>query len=381
MQPSRILPLLAAANVAAASAGMVVAGILQLIATDLHWSPAEAGRLITYYALGFAIGAPLLGAVFGTWCRKKTVMLGLTLVSLGSLASALAPAAGWLEAARVVVAAGCALAIPSVSALAAFLFPDNRARALAVVLMGMTVAMVLGVPAGTFLASVSGWRATFVGAAGLAAFAAGMIKILLPGGIVVPPVPLSAWGELMRTPRIYVMLALPVTEVAATFSVYGYIAPFVRSMVGVSAQGLSWLLLWFGIASLGANALLGGLGRRVGLDRLLTVSMIGLVFSLGLSRLTEGRLWLMVGLFGAWALCNSWFGTLQQSRIIDAAPSAGPALLALNTSATFIGQAIGTTIGGVAIANVGIRALPLAGATLALIAVALFGADHGKRLR
>lgn len=99
MVGGRILPLLAVANFAAASAGMVIAGLLQLIAGDLLWRAAQAGRLIFYYALGFAVGAPLLGAAVGTWCRKRVVVMALVLVAIGSIGSALAGGATTLPGA------------------------------------------------------------------------------------------------------------------------------------------------------------------------------------------------------------------------------------------------------------------------------------------
>jgi DHA1 family inner membrane transport protein len=376
----RALPLLAAANFAAASAGMVIAGILQLISSDLNWSAAQAGKLITYYALGFAVGAPLLGATLGTWCRKQVVILGLTLVALGSLGSALATQTPWLEISRVVVAAGAAMTIPSTSAIAAYLFPNERPRALAFVLLGMTAAIVFGVPLGTLLAGAWGWHAALFGAAALAAVAAVVIKVLLPGGIVVPPVPLSAWAALLRNPRAYPLFGLSLIFIAANFSLYAYIAPFLQDMLGIGAQGLSWLLFIFGIASMAGSALLGPLNQRIGAQRLMLLSMLALLLTLALTRFSEGRLWLMVVLFVPWAIGNTFFGTLQQARVIEAAPASGTALLALNTSAIFAGQAVGTVIGGWVLATAGLRALPWTGAALAGLAIVLFIVSRRVRL-
>jgi predicted MFS family arabinose efflux permease len=376
----RTLPLLATANFAAATAGMVIMGILQLIASDLKWSPTQAGNLITMYALGFAVGAPLLGAALGTWCRKQIVVLGLSVVSLGSLVSALATQALWLEGARLVVAAGAAMTIPSTSAIAAYLFPTERARALAFATSGMTVAVVFGVPLGTLAAGAWGWHAPLFGAAVLAGLAALAIKLLLPGGIVVPPVPLSAWASLLRNPRTYPLLGLSLICLAATFSLYAFIAPFLHDMLGIGPQGLSWLLFWFGLASLASSFALGPLTARVGAQRLIVLSLLALLFSLALTRFTEDRLWLLMALFATWAAGSSFFGTLQQARVVEAAPAAGSALLALNTSAIFVGQALGTVIGGAVLAHAGLRALPWTGAALAALALALFSATRRLRL-
>ncbi len=377
---NRTLPLLAAANFASATAGMVIMGLLHLIAHDLNWSPSQAGNLITLYAIGFAVGAPLLGALLGTWCRKQVVLLGLLLVALGSVASALAKEAIWLEASRLLVAAGAAMTLPSTSAIAAYLFPEDRPRALAAVMTGVTLAVVLGLPLGTLLAASLGWPAPLLAAALLAALAALAIKLLLPGGIVVPPVPLSAWGSLLRNPRTYPLLGLSLVVAAANFSLYAYIAPFLHEMLGVGAQGLSWLLFWFGLSSLGAGFLLGRLSSPARAHQLMWLSLLALLGSLALSYFTAQKLWLVVVLFATWAMGTSFFGTLQQARVVEAAPASGAALLALNTSAGFAGQAVGTMIGAWVLVHEGLRALPWSAAALAALALLLYAMTRKLRL-
>jgi predicted MFS family arabinose efflux permease len=272
------------------------------------------------------------------------------------------------------------MTIPSTAAIAAYLYPQERPRAMAAVSMGMTVAIVFGVPLGTLLASALDWQAPLFGAALLAALAAFAIKLLLPGGIVVPPVPLSAWCGLLRNPRTYPLLGLSLIVLAATFSLYAYIAPFLHEMLGVDAQGLSWLLFWFGLASLGANLLLGRLSTRLGANRLMVLSLLSLLLSLMLTRFIEDRMWLLLALFVTWAAGSSFFGSLQQARVVDAAPSAGAALLALNTSAIFAGQALGTTIGGWVLLQSGLRGLPWTGAALAALALVLFVLSRKLRI-
>lgn len=110
------------------------------------------------------------------------------------------------------------------------------------------------------------------------------------------------------------------------------------------------------------------------------LSMLALLLTLALTRFSEGRLWLMVVLFVPWAIGNTFFGTLQQARVIEAAPASGTALLALNTSAIFAGQAVGTVIGGWVLATAGLRALPWTGAALAGLAIVLFIVSRRVRL-
>jgi predicted MFS family arabinose efflux permease len=218
------------------------------------------------------------------------------------------------------------------------------------------------------------------GAAIVAAVAAGLIKWLLPGGIVVPPVPLGAWAALLGNARIYPLVGVSLVSLAATFSLYAYIAPFLQDMLGIGPQGLSWLLFLFGATSLAANAVLGVLTARVGQQRLFLMSMVLLLLTLALTRFTEGRVWLIVLLFATWAISSAFFATLQQARVVEAAPASAPALLALNTSAFFAGQAVGAMVGGWVLGTAGLHALPWTGAALAALAIVVFALSRGTKL-
>jgi predicted MFS family arabinose efflux permease len=376
----RTLPILAAANFAAASAGMIVAGLLQLIAQDLRWTLADAGRLIVLYALGFAIGAPLLGALLGQWCRKQVVVLGLSLVAIGSALGAVAQIGIALEGSRLIVAAGAALVVPSVSAIAAYVYPTTRARALAYVLAGMTLAVIVGLPFGTYLGGLWSWHAPLLGAAILASVVAVTVKLWLPGGIVVPPVPLATWGKLLIDRRTYLLVGLSVLYVSAVFVLYAYIAPFTNSATGVDADELALLLFWFGVVNFAANWVLAPLARRFRADTVIAVSIAGLAVALAAHMFSVQGVWVLVAAFAVWAVCSTLFGTLQQARVVDAAPAAGSAILALNTSATFAGQALGALIGGVVVSTGGVRWLPEAAGVMALLALVFFAVTRRVRL-
>lgn len=122
------------------------------------------------------------------------------------------------------------------------------------------------------------------------------------------------------------------------------------------------------------------IAARLGAQRLMWLSMMALLVSLALTHFVEARLWLLVTLFVTWAASSSFFGTLQQARVVDAAPASRNALLALNTSATFAGQAVGTALGGWVLAEAGIRAPRWAGTAIAALAIALFAATRRLRL-
>lgn len=378
--PGYTLPLLAAANFAAATAGMITAGLLQLIAADLEYSAARVGQLITVYAAGFAIGAPLLGALLGRFCRKHVVLLGLGLVAAGSFATAATQSSPWLESARVLAAAGAAMTLPSVSAIVAHLYAEARPRALGAVLMGLTIAMVLGLPVGTLLGSAFGWRVAFAAAGLLAIVVAVVLKLALPGGIVVPTVGVAAWRELLRAGSTYVLLLPSVLFSAANFALYAYVAVYLAYALGSGANELAGFLLLFGVASICANLAIGVASDRVGAARLLAASCGGLALTMVTMAGGAGNAGLVIAAFVAWAFCNAFFLALQQTRVVDAHPAAATALLALNNSATFAGQAAGSIVGSAVLATLGPAALPWAGCALAVGAWAAT-ARAGRRTR
>lgn len=197
---------------------------------------------------------------------------------------------------------------------------------------------------------------------------------------VVPPVPLSTWARLLRDVRSYPLLGLSLLASAAMFAIYAYIAPFLQSSARVQAQALAGLLFWYGIVSLATNSVVARLERAFGRDRMLVASLSALgVALLGLG-FADGRLSWVTAAFALWAVSSSVFTVLQQSRLLAVAPAAGAALLALNTSATFLGQAVGTMIGGVVLLVAGLDALPWPAGGLAGLGAALMYASRDIRL-
>ena len=357
---------------------MVIAGLLQVIATDLNLSVTRAGYLITAYALGFAFGAPVLGAITGRFCRKQVVVVGLLIVAAGSLWGAFIHDAHALVASRMVVAFGASLVIPSVSAIAAFIAaPVDRPRALAQVIMGMTLAMVIGVPAGTWLGGQVGWHVTLALAALLATVAAGAIKWLLPGGINVPPVPFAAWRALLGNWRAHALIASSMLHLMAVFTLFTYIAPFLYQVGGLQADKLSLMLAWFGVAGLSGNILLSVIGARIKRDRLFLAAIILTGCAVFAMNWTHYSIVVAVLAGGLWSLVGNFFVPLQQARMLAFAPHAGAAILALNISAVFVGQALGSLVGGLVSERFGLDALPFAAAALTLVTLGYILATRG----
>ncbi|HST94906.1 MAG TPA: MFS transporter, partial [Microvirga sp.] len=255
----------------------VIMGLLLQVSADLGVSISAAGLLISGYALGVVVGAPLLTTLTGRWSRKTVLLALMVVFTLGNLACAVAPDYATLMAARVLTAFAHGTFFGVGSVVATSLVPaDKKASAIAIMFTGLTVANILGVPFGTWLGQAYGWRATFwavtfVGVAALAVIALFVPKDrqeIAEGG--------SFRDELKVLTRRPVLLGLLTTVLgyAGVFAVFTYIAPILTQITGFSEDAVSPILLVFG-----GGLVLGNLvGGRLA-DRRLMATLLG---SLGL---------------------------------------------------------------------------------------------------
>lgn len=351
----------------------VIMGLLLEVGRDLGVTIPAAGMLISGYALGVALGAPVLTALTANWPRK-TVLVGLMAIFvIGNAACALAPTYGWLMAARVLTALTHGTFFGVGAVVATGLVPeDRRASAIAIMFTGLTVATVLGVPFGTWLGQHYGWRATFwaVTAVGLVALV--VLAALVPRDRTRPDA--SDWrADLCAMARRPVLLGLLTTVLgyAGVFAVFTYIAPLLTELSGFDDSAVSPILLVFG-GGLVAGNLLGG---RLA-DRNLTHAILGtlaaLAVILGLMTVALGHpiaAIVFTGLLGA-----AGFATVAplQMWVLSKAQGAGQSLASsFNIGAFNLGNAIGAWAGGLVINHgPGLALVPLAAALLPLLAIA-----------
>lgn len=350
----------------------VIMGLLLEVGTDLGVSISQAGLLISGYALGVVVGAPVLTALTARWPRK-TVLVGLMVVfTLGNLACALAPTYGTLMAARVLTALAHATFFGVGSVVATELVPPSRkASAIAIMFTGLTVANILGVPFGTWLGQLAGWRATFwaVTAVGVAAVA--IIALLVPRDETPPQATRLADDlKVMRRPALLLGLATTVLSWVGVFAAFTYIAPMLTQITGFADSAVSPILLVFG-AGLVAGNLAGGRFA----DRWLVPTVFGslIVLSAVLVAMTLGihnrvSAVVFVGVLGAAA-----FATVAplQMWVLGKAKGAGESLASsFNIAAFNLGNAIGAGLGGLVIAyGPGLAVLPLVAGLVPLLAI------------
>ncbi|CAN5401203.1 MFS transporter [soil metagenome] len=355
----------------------VLMGLLTQVSADLHVSIAAAGLLISGYALGVAVGAPVL-TIASRKLPRKTVLLALMAIfTLGNLACALAPSYGWLMAARVVTALahGTFFGVGAVVATG-LVAPERRASAIAIMFTGLTAATVLGVPAGAWLGLHYGWRATFwaVTAIGVLAFA--VLAAFVPRSRDdAPPAPLRDELAVLLQPQVLFGLAMTVVGYAGVFVVFTYIQPLLTTVTGLGDGAVSAVLLLFG-GGMAIGNLLGGRLADRGAMRAVLGTLAVLTVVLASTQFAVGTPWTAVVFFGVLGVAS--FATVAplQLRVLEKASTAGQNLASsLNIAAFNLGNAIGAWAGGLTIeAGPGLGALGWVAAliTLAGLAIALW---------
>lgn len=366
------LLLLALGTFAMGTDSMVVAGILGPISADLGISVPAAGQLVTVFALGYALLAPVLATLTARWPRRRLLLTALAVFTAANALSALAPTYGLLLATRVLAAAGAALYTPTANAVATTLVtPERRGRALATVLGGMTVATALGVPLGTWVGRTD-WRMTMwlVTALGLTALT-GLALLLreLPAPTAAPT--LTARLAPLTRGRVLGAAATTLVFFLAFQSVYIYLATAVTGATGGNADRLTLILLTCGVMSVAGSWLGGRLVDRLGVRRVLlagsTIAATAFTALPWLGQTMPGALaYATVVPLAGWAV-----SVALPHRLASIDPPNAPLLISLNSSALYLGMAAGGMTGSTAITILGERWFPLAAAALALTAYAV----------
>ncbi len=349
---------LALGGFAIGTEGFMVAGLLPDIARDLHVSIPAAGQLVTAFSLTYALGSPLLAVATGGLDRRRLLMLSMGMFALGNLVAAMATSYGALLAARIALALAAGTYMPAASAYAAAsAAPERRGRALSIIYTGLTFAVVIGVPLGIIVGDRFGWRVTFVGVAGLALVAvAGVWRLVRPIGAGTT-VGLRERLAVARRPDVLSALALTTLTLTGAFTIYTYLAPFLKAAAGMTGAGIASLLFIFGTGGAAGN-LLGGLASdRLNLRRFITAILATLAALFALLSLaphvlpTAAILPAIVALMLGWGLAGWAFPSAQQTRLVRMEPALASVTLSLNASATYIGISLGAVLGSAAVAN------------------------------
>lgn len=372
---------LALGTFAVGTDAFIVSAFLPEMARELGVTTAMAGQSVTIFALAYALLAPVIATLTATLPRRRLLMAALFFLGLANIGSALAPSLGVLIATRIAAAAAAATYTPNAGAVAAQLVgPEQRARALAIVIGGLSISTALGVPLGHVASTLFDWRTALV-LVGLVAFGALLgVALLMPNVAGTPRVSLGQRLSVLRRPRAMIVLPLTVLGMTACYVPYAYTVPLLADLLVPSAF-VTFMLFCYGAGAMTGNYVSGVMTDRRGPIAVLAGAYLLLIAALGallaLSALQVASHVVIVGLlvFG-WGAATWSQSPAQQVRLIAAVPEEAPVAIALNASAIYDGIALGTAIGG---ATIGHGAPVALAAGLAIAVLALFYALLTRR--
>ncbi|WP_406837002.1 MFS transporter [Streptomyces sp. AHU1] len=354
-------------------------GLLPDVAGDLGISIPSAGHLVSAYALGVVVGAPLLAAATSRMPRRTVLIALMGLFVAGNALSALAPDENWLLAARFLsgLPHGAFFGVGAVVATG-LVTPERKARSVSLMFLGLTVANIAGVPAATLVGQHLGWRATFLGVSAIGIAAVVSLFLLIPR--TPGPVPGGGLrGELaaLRPLPVWLALGTTVAGFAALFAAYSYIAPMLTDAAGYGEGSVTPLLALFGVGATAGN-LLGGRLADHAMRRTLFGGLASLVVVLAAFPVLMRTQWsaaAAVLLLGTAAFVT---GSPLQLMVMEKAAAAPSLASSANQAAFNLANAGGAWTGGLALAaGFGATSPALAGAALAVLGLAVAGVAYG----
>ncbi|MGP3989186.1 MFS transporter [Streptomyces sp. 3N207] len=342
----RLLPL-ALATFAVGTDSYVIAGLLPSIAADLGVSTPAAGQLVTVFALTMALSAPVMGALTSGLDRRSALLIALGVFVVGNAVTALGTSYEVVMAARIATAVGAGTINSAASSTAAAIAPpERRGRALAFVLGGLTLATALGLPLGTLIGRAD-WHITLWAVAGVGLLAAVGIAVGLPG-VTLPAASLSDRLRPLKRGRVLALLAVTSLAFLGAYILYTYIAPTLRDATGGNESLLILILLAWGVGTLAGNITAGRLVDRHDPAHILTGTLALATLALALTPLATRALAPALLWAAVWGVTVGVIVVPQQHRLIALSPAAAPVLLGLNSSALYVGIALGGGLGGLA---------------------------------
>lgn len=355
----------------------VIVGLLPTIAADLGVTLPSAGLLVSLYALGVAVGAPVLTALTGRVPRKQLLLGLMVLFTAGNLLAWLAPGYGSLVAARILTGLAHGVFFSIGSTIATSLVPkDKAASAIAIMFTGLTVALVTGVPLGTFIGQHFGWRATFLAVSALGVLALIGSLLYVPSNIKhSQPASLLQQVKVLGQPRLLLVYAMTALGYGGSFTAFTYLAPILQKLAGFEASAVGVVMLVYGVSVAVGNIWGGKLADQRGPIGALKIIFAGLAAVLLVLSFTAPHPVLVVATVLLWGAVA--FGNVAglQVYVVQQAehytPRAVDVASGLNIAAFNLGIAGGAWGGGLIVAHLGLVHTGWIGALVVMGAYAL----------
>ncbi|WP_049623949.1 MFS transporter [Frateuria defendens] len=355
----------------------VIVGLIPTVAADLGIGLPSAGLLVSLYALGVAIGAPVLTALTGRLPRKTLLLSLMALFTVGNLVAWQAPGYEALIAARVLTGLAHGVFFSIGSTIATSLVPKEKAAsAIAIMFTGLTVALVTGVPLGTFIGQHLGWRETFlaVSALGVIAFIGSLVFV--PNNIAKSaPASLGQQAKVLSQPRLLMVYAKTAIGYGGSFIPFTFLAPILQNVAGFSASAVGWVMLVYGVSVAVGNLWGGKLADRHGPIPALKIIFALLAVVLFALTFTAHSQWLALATVLVWGAVA--FGNVPglQVYVVKQAerytPQAVDVASGLNIAAFNLGIAGAAWIGGLIVEHLGLMYTPWIGALVVLVSLGI----------
>lgn len=357
----------------------VIVGLVPTIAEQLAISLPSAGMLVSIYALGVAIGAPVLTALTGSLPRKQLLVALMVLFTAGNLLAWQAPGYMTLIVARLLTGLAHGVFFSIGSTIATSLVPKEKAAsAIAIMFGGLTVALVTGVPLGTFIGQHFGWRETFLAVSMLGVIALISSQLLIPANILGrAAASIRDQVKVLTHPRLLLIYAVTALGYGGVFTAFTFLAPMMQDLAGFSPTAVSWILLGYGVSVAIGNIWGGKLADKHGAVPALKFIFAALFVLLMLFQLTASTQYaalatiLVMGIFAFGNVPGLQVYVVQKAEQFT--PNAVDVASGLNIAAFNVGIALGSVIGGQTVEHYGLAQTPWIGALIVLAAFLLMG--------
>jgi len=361
---------------------LIIGGILDLVALDLGVSIGRAGLLITVFALVLGLSGPLLLYVTGRADRKRVILAALVIFIAGKLIAVASTTYGMLMLSRIISAAsGGLLTVLCLTLAAQISEPSHRGRAIGAVVMGISAAIVLGLPVGISMGHAFGWRSPFVLVALLTLFLIAGVVAFFGKVAIRPPVSLRRQLSALRDRRVLAAQLTTFFFLAGHFTLYGYLTPFVITTMGFGGQLITLVYFLYGAAAVTGGGLAGLSTDKFGAGRTLIAAILLLFLCLLVIPQTTGVpefFWIILVVWGvlSWAISPP-----IQSHLVALSPETADIQQSLNFASLHLGIALGTFVGGVVVDRASVEQTAVVGAFLILISLGTALLSLGRKAK
>jgi MFS transporter, DHA1 family, inner membrane transport protein len=334
-------------NVVTGCSVLAPAGMLGELSSGLDVSVRTAGLLITFGAVVLCIGSPVTAWLTSRIERRTLLVVTLAVLALTNIASAFAPDYASLLIIRLVMLAVGALYTPQAAGTAALIVPEQkRGGTIAYIFLGWSLAAAAGLPTITFVASRYGWHAVYAAIGLLGCVSLLLLAWRLPRGLMGAPVDLRTWAKIGRNRMIVLLLSITTLHMSGQFVIFTFMGPLLARLTGAGPEAIALVFACYGVCGVIGAAIAARIVDSWGAWKTSVLFTSLLLAGVAAWALSAGNYPLMFASVAVWGLGFASTNSMQQVRLVAAAPALASASVSLNTSVLYIGQAVGSAIGG-----------------------------------